>query len=280
MIKLPLYAVARTAGLAGALAVPLGSAIPAADAAPAADQARHGEPSIESESWSFTGPFGVYDNAQLQRGFLVYMTICSNCHSMRLLSYRNLGERGGPQFSPEEVNAIAAQVQVTDGPNDKGEMFQRPARPSDPFHSPFANDAAARAANRGALPPDLSVMAKARPDGPDYIYALLTGYRPPPAGFQLSPGMQYNIAFPGHEVAMPPPLFDGAVKYTDGTKPTVHNYALDVAAYLMWAAEPKLEERHKLGARVMIYLIVLAVIMFLAKRTVWASMHRKAVHTA
>jgi cytochrome c1 len=280
MIKFPLCAVACAAGLAGALALPLGSALAADDAAPAADQASHAEPSIESQSWSFTGPFGVYDNAQLQRGFLVYKTICSNCHSMRLLSYRNLGESGGPEFSPEEVNAIAAQVQVTDGPNDMGEMFQRPALPSDPFHLPFADDAAARAANHGALPPDLSVMAKARPGGPDYIYALLTGYRPPPARFQLSPGMQYNIAFPGHQVAMPPPLFDGAVKYTDGTKPTIDNYARDAAAYLMWAAEPKLEERHKLGARVMIYLIAFAVIMFLAKRTVWARLHRKAAHTA
>ncbi|MGA7371032.1 MAG: cytochrome c1, partial [Methyloceanibacter sp.] len=265
--------------LALALAVPLGPALAADEAPPAVEAANH-EPSIESQSWSFTGPFGVYDNAQLQRGFLVYKTICANCHSMRLLSYRNLGESGGPEFSPEEVNAIAAEVQVTDGPNDKGEMFQRPARPSDPFHSPFANDAAARVANRGALPPDLSVMAKARPGGPDYIYALLTGYRPAPAGFQLAPGMHYNVDFPGHQVAMPPPLFDGAVKYTDGTKPTVDNYARDVAAYLMWAAEPKLEERHKLGARVIIYLIAFAVIMFLAKRTIWARLHGNAAHTA
>jgi cytochrome c1 len=123
-------------------------------------------------------------------------------------------------------------------------------------------------------------MAKARPGGPDYIYALLTGYRPAPAGFQLAPGMQYNVAFPGHQVAMPPPLFDGAVKYTDGTKPTVDNYARDVAAYLMWAAEPKLEERHKLGARVIIYLIAFAVIMFLAKQTIWARLHGNAAHTA
>jgi len=279
MTTLPLHGIAGAAGLAVALAVPLGPALAADEAPPAVEAANH-EPSIESQSWSFTGPFGVYDNAQLQRGFLVYKTICANCHSMRLLSYRNLGESGGPEFSPEEVNAIANEVQVTDGPNDKGEMFQRPARPSDPFHSPFANDAAARVANRGALPPDLSVMAKARPGGPDYIHALLTGYRPAPAGFQLAPGMQYNVAFPGHQVAMPPPLFDGAVKYTDGTKPTVDNYARDVAAYLMWAAEPKLEERHKLGARVIIYLIAFAVIMFLAKRTIWARLHGKAAHTA
>jgi cytochrome c1 len=268
MTKLRLNSFARAAGLAVALALPFGAAF-------AAD-----EPHIASQSWSFNGPFGVFDNAQLQRGFQVYKTICANCHSMRLLSYRNLGESGGPEFSPDEVNAIASQVQVTDGPNDKGEMFQRPGRLSDPFRSPFANDAAARAANGGALPPDLSVMAKARPGGPDYIYALLTGYRDPPKGFELAPGMHYNIAFPGHQVAMPPPLFDGAVKYTDGTKPNVDNYARDVAAYLMWAAEPKLEERHKLGARVIIYLIGFAVIMFLANRTVWARLRGKATQIA
>ena len=134
-------------------------------------------PEIAHQSWSFTPPFGTYDNAQLQRGFRVYKEVCSNCHSMRLLSYRNLGEPGGPEFSPKAVEALAGQVQVTDGPNEKGEMFQRPARPSDRFRSPFANDQLARNANSGALPPDLSVIAKAREGGPDYIYALLTGYR-------------------------------------------------------------------------------------------------------
>lgn len=245
-------------------------------AGPAAAQAGHAEPKIEAQEWSFTGPFGGFDNAQLQRGYQVYKTVCANCHSMRLLSYRNLGESGGPQFSPAAVDALAAQNQVTDGPNDKGEMFQRPGRASDRFRSPFPNPEAARAALGGALPPDLSVMAKARPGGPDYIYALLTGYRQAPAGFELAPGMYYNTAFPGHQIAMPPPLSNGMVAYTDGTKPTLDNYARDVSAYLMWAAEPKLEERHQLGARVMAFLIVFAVIMFLAKRAVWARLHRDA----
>src|SRR6476659_17587 len=238
------------------------------------------EPQVESQSWSFEGPFGSFDNAQLQRGYHVYKQICSNCHSMQLLSYRNLGEEGGPEFSPDAAATLASAVQVTDGPNDKGEMVQRPGRPSDRFRSPFSYDAAARAANGGALPPDLSLMAKARPGGPDYIYSLLTGYRQTPAGFDLAPGMHYNIAFPGHQIAMPPPLFDGAVPYTDGTKPTVDNYTRDVSAFLMWAAEPKLEERHELGARVVIFLIAFCVIMFLAKRTVWARLHPKAAHTA
>jgi cytochrome c1 len=159
-------------------------------------------------------------------------------------------------------------------------MFHRPGRPSDRFRSPFPNDQAARFANHGALPPDLSVMAKARPGGPDYIYALLTGYRTPPAGFDLAPGMHYNIAFPGHQIAMPPPLSDGIVTYDDGTKGTVDNYARDVSAYLMWAAEPKLEERHQFGASVMVYLIAFAVIMFLAKRAVWGRLHNEGAPTA
>lgn len=272
----------KTASLYLAAPLALFLALPGvALAADAAEQNNNHAPEIVSQSWSFAPPFGTYDNAQLQRGFQVYREICSSCHSMRLLSYRNLGEPGGPQFSPKSVEAIAAKVQVTDGPNEKGEMFQRPARPSDHFRSPFANDQLARLANNGALPPDLSVMAKAREGGPDYIYALLTGYHAAPAGFDVAQGMHYNEAFPGHQVAMPPPLSDGVITYADGTKPTLDNYARDVSAYLMWAAEPKLEERHKTGAQVMIFLIVFVVIMYLAKRAVWARLHsRDATHAA
>jgi cytochrome c1 len=231
-------------------------------------------PDVAAQDWSFAPPFGTFDNAQLQRGFHVYRDVCANCHSMNLLSYRNLGEPGGPEFSPKAVEALASQVQVSDGPDHTGQMFQRPGRPADPFRAPYRNEQAARAANHGAYPPDLSVMAKARPGGPDYIYALLTGYRDPPKGFQLAPGMYYNVAFPGHQFAMPPLLQDGTVNYTDGTARTLDNYARDVAAFLMWAAEPKLEERHKVGLRAMIFLIVFAVIMVLAKRAVWAPLHR------
>ncbi len=231
------------------------------------------EAHVEGQSWSFSGPFGHFNNAQLQRGYRVYKDVCANCHSMRLLSYRNLGEPGGPEFSHEVVEILAAQSQITDGPNDQGEMFQRPGRPSDRFRSPYPNDQVARKMNKGALPPDLSVMAKARPGGADYLYALLTGYRDPPAGFELAPGMFYNTAFPGHQIAMPPPLMDGIVPYTDGTKPTVDNYARDVSAYLMWAAEPKLEERHMLGVRVIVFLLAFCIIMFLAKRVVWGRLH-------
>jgi len=265
--------------LALAAALALGLSLPLA--ASAEDANNNHAPEIAAQSWSFTPPFGTYDNAQLQRGFQVYKEVCASCHSMRLLSYRNLGEPGGPEFSPKAVEILASQVQVTDGPNDKGEMFQRPARPSDAFRSPFANDQLARNANNGALPPDLSVMAKARPGGADYLYALLTGYHPAPPGFEVAQGMYYNTAFPGHQIAMPPPLSDGVVSYTDGTKPTLDNYARDVSAYLMWAAEPKLEERHMVGARVLIFLFVFAVIMYLAKRAVWAPLKRRdAKHAA
>jgi cytochrome c1 len=268
MIRAPLY----LAGCAS-LALALLPVIAAAQEPPP-------EPKIASQSWSFNGPFGAYDPEQLQRGYGVYKRICSNCHSMRLLSYRNLGELGGPEFSPEQVKALAEEIQVTDGPNDKGDMYQRPGRPSDHFRSPFPNEEAARAANGGALPPDLSVMAKARPGGPDYIYALLTGYKDAPQGFNLTQGMHYNVAFPGHQIAMPPPLADGLVEYADGTKPTVDNYARDVAAFLMWAAEPKLQERHMLGATVIVFLFALAVAMFLAKRVVWSGVHGHAKRRA
>jgi cytochrome c1 len=241
------------------------------------DEGNHA-PEIAHQSWSFAPPFGHYDNAQLQRGFEVYRKVCSNCHSMRLLSYRNLGEPGGPEFSPKEVEALAAAVQITDGPDDKGQMFQRPGRPSDHYRSPFANEQTARVANHGALPPDLSVIAKAREGGPDYIYALLTGFRDPPKGFKVAQGMHYNTAFPGHQIAMPPQLADDMIAYTDGTPKTVDHYARDVSAFLMWAAEPKLEQRYRLGLRVMIFLTVLAIIMYLAKRAVWAPMHRHPRH--
>lgn len=242
---------------------------------PAASHAAGPGPEIEAQDWSWAPPFGRFDRAQLQRGFQVYKYVCASCHSMNLLSYRNLGEPGGPQFSEAAVRALAAQAQITDGPNDMGEMFQRPGKPSDRFRAPFANDQAARAANGGAFPPDLSVMAKARPGGADYLYALLTGYTEAPEGKEMARGMTYNAAFPGHQIAMANPLSEGVVDYTDGTAPTVENYAKDVTAFLMWAAEPKLEERYQVGARIMIFLIGFAIVMYLAKKSVWSRVHRR-----
>lgn len=256
-------AMKRTAALALALLWSTAAYAPPADAAGDA-------PEIASQSWSFSGPFGTYDRGQLQRGFKVYKEVCASCHGLRLLHFRNLGEEGGPELAEEAVKALAAEVEVKDGPNDEGEMFDRPARPSDAFPSPFANPQAARAANNGALPPDLSVMAKARAGGPDYLYALLTGYADPPEGMELADGMSYNKAFPGHQIAMAPPLDAELVDYTDGTAPTAENYAKDVSAFLMWAAEPKLEERHRIGFRFMIYLALLTLFLYLAKRRIWS----------
>ena len=246
--------------------------------------------------WSFHGPFGTYDQAQLQRGFKVYREVCSTCHSIKLLAFRNLADPGGPDFTEAQAATVAASFQVTDGPNDKGEMSQRPGKLADYFPPPFPNDQAARAALGGGLPPDMSVLAKARSHeagfprfifdaftqyqeaGPDYIHAILTGYEEqPPAGFALSPGTQYDKYFPGHAIAMPKPLSDGQVEYTDGTPATVDQYAKDISAFLMWAAEPKLDERKRLGFQVFVYLIVLTGLLYFTKRRVWHDVHHPAV---
>jgi ubiquinol-cytochrome c reductase cytochrome b/c1 subunit len=239
------------------------------------------------QRWSFAGPFGIYDQAQLQRGFKIYNEVCKNCHSIKLLSFRNLADPGGPSFTEAQAAAIAATYQVTDGPNDQGEMFQRPGGIADYFPPPFPNDNAARAALGGKLPPDMSVLALARSyewgfprfiidaftmyqeDGPDYIHAILNGYTDPPPGFALPPGGQYNKYFPGGAIGMPKPLSDGQVEYTDGTPTTVDQYGRDVAAFLMWAAEPTLDARHRLGFQVMIYLIVFAVLLYFTKKQLW-----------
>ena len=221
--------------------------------------------------WPEDGPFGTYDRAALQRGFQVYKQVCSACHSMKLLSYRNLADLG---FTPNEVKAIAADYSVTDGPNDNGDMYQRPGRPSDAFVKPFANDQAARASNNGALPPDLSLIIKARHGHEDYVYSILTGFgRTPPDDEKIAAGMNYDPYFPGHQIAMPPPLTDGAVTYADGTVATVDQEARDVVQFLAWAAEPKMEVRKQTGARVMIFLVVFAGVMYLLKRSIWKKLH-------
>lgn len=232
------------------------------------------------QSWSFAGPFGRFDQAQLQRGYKVYHDVCSNCHSMKLLSFRDLAEAGGPDFSKAQVKALAATYKVQDGPNEAGQMYERPGRPSDPFPSPFANKEAAAAAF-GVSPPDMSDLAKARTyprpfplfifdaftqyqeQGPDYIVGILNGYTHPD-------DPNWNAYFPGHKIAMPNPLSDGAVTYTDGSPQTVQQYSTDVAAFLFWAAEPKLDTRKELGFRVMLFLIVFAGLLYFTKKKVWA----------
>lgn len=231
--------------------------------------AQEGTPPLPHPRWSFSGPFGTYNQAELQRGFLVYQRVCSLCHSMKELYYRNLEDIG---LSEEQVKAIAASVQVPTL-NENGQPTTRPGRPSDHFKSPFPNDLAARAANNGALPPDQSVLVLARPAGPDYVYAILTGYAPPPPGMKMQPGMQYNNYFPGHQIAMPPPLQDNSVAYSDGTKPTLDQEAHDVTAFLTWASMPELDARHQMGVRVFLYLLFLTGVVYAVKRRLWADVH-------
>ena len=239
------------------------------------------------EDWSFAGPFGTYDRAQLQRGLKVYKEVCAACHSMDLVAFRTLADLG---YSEAQVKALAAEYTVQDGPNADGEMFERPGIPSDHFPSPFPNTQAAAAANNGAAPPDFSLIAKARgvtrgfptfvfdiftqyaENGPDYIHSLLTGYdHEPPAGMQIAEGTYYNPYFiAGKSLAMAKPLSDDQVTYDDGTPQTVDQYSRDVAAFLMWAAEPHLETRKQIGFQVMVFLVLFAGLVYLTKRKIWA----------
>ncbi|WP_407176465.1 cytochrome c1 [Bradyrhizobium sp. STM 3562] len=245
-----------------------------------------------SQKWSFAGPFGKYDRAALQRGLKVYKEVCSNCHSLSYIAFRNLGDPGGPGYSEAQVKSFAAEYKIKDGPNDQGDMFERPGRPADYFPSPFPNEQAARAANGGAAPPDLSLIAKARSyergfpwfifdfftqfqeQGPNYIVGILTGFEDtPPAGVTIPEGSYYNKYFPGHAIKMPKPLSDGQVTFDDGSPATVQQYAHDVATFLMWAAEPHMEERKQLGMQVFVFLIIFCGLMYFTKKKVWADAH-------
>ena len=243
--------------------------------------------------WSFEGPFGKFDQQQLQRGFKVYQEVCSACHSMNLMAYRNLGQPGGPFYDPKYKNpadnpyakAIAAETKVADIDSETGDANTRPATPADHFKAPFANEAAARASNGGALPPDLSVIAKGREEGPRYIYSILTGYKPPPAGLTVPPGKYYNPYMPGDLgsfwkgdpkkvpeggfIAMPFQLTPGRVTFDDKTPSTTDQQAKDVVAFLMWSAEPMMEQRKQMGLAVMIFLLLFAGVVYGAYRNIW-----------
>ena len=256
---------------------------------------------IDKQDWSFSGPFGGFDKAQLQRGFQVYKEVCASCHGLKYVAFRNLGEEGALGYDEDQIKALAAEYEVEDGPNEDGEMFMRAAKPFDRFPSPFANDEEAKSANGGAMPPDLSLITKARsanvgPDtgielftdlvrmvwhpltayqeyGADYLYALLTGYEEEvPAELEQEVGDKYyNVNYgSGIAIGMAPPLSDELVEYTDGTPMTTDQYARDVTAFLMWAAEPKLEERKQVGVNALIFLVVFAVLMFFTKRKLWS----------
>jgi ubiquinol-cytochrome c reductase cytochrome b/c1 subunit len=276
--------------VSGAIALALGGALllGAGDRASAADHA----PTPPSLKWSFAGPFGKFDRGQLQRGLKVYKEVCAGCHGLSLVAFRNLADPGGPGYSPAQAAAFASEYKVKDGPNDAGDMFERDGRPADYFPAPFPNEQAARAANGGAFPPDLSLIAKARgyergfpqflfdafiqfqEKGPNYLDALLQGYEEnPPADFPLPEGSFYNKYFPGHAIKMPKPLSDGQVSFTDGSPETIQQYSKDVSAFLMWTAEPQLEARKRLGLQVMIFLIVLSTLLYFTKKKVWADAH-------
>ncbi|GAB5375293.1 MAG: cytochrome c1 [Acuticoccus sp.] len=268
---------ALSLGVAAALSLP---AVAAEDGGHAAH--------VKKLDWSFSGIFGGYDTAQLQRGLQVYREACGLCHSMEYVAFRNLGETTGPHMSEAAVKQIASEYTITDISNETGQPFDRPGIPADHFPSPFPNPTAAAAANGGAYPPDFSLIAKARAEhrgfpgfivdafanyaesGPDYIYALMTGYEEPPAGVEAVPGKFYNpVYLAGEWIAMPPPLRDGMITYADGSPETLEQYSKDISAFLMWAAEPKLTERKAIGFRVMIFVAALALLFFLTKRKLW-----------
>jgi len=220
--------------------------------------------------WSFKGLFGKFDRGSLQRGYQVYTEVCASCHSMKYLSYRNLSEKGGPEFSIEQAKAIAASFELTDGPNNDGEMFERSAKLSDKFVMPYANVKEAQAANGGAYPPDMSVLAKARTGGVDYIYSVLLGYEDPPAGIILDDGVYYNKYMYGNNIKMAQPLSDDLVEYNDGTVATEEQMAKDVTTFLMWAAEPHLEARHQMGFKAILYLIILTILVYFSMKKIWS----------
>lgn len=232
--------------------------------------ASEGGVQLKKMVWPFEGAMGTVDRQSAQRGFQVYKEVCAACHGLDNLSYRNLIALG---FSEAEVKEIAKNYTVKDGPNDDGDMFDRPAKPSDRFIQPYPNEQAARAANNGAHPPDLSLIIKARFDGPNYLFSLLTGYSEPPADLKMMPGLHYNKYFPGHQIAMPAPLSEGLVTYEDGTKATVDQMARDVTIFLQWAAEPEMEHRKSMGLKVMMFLVIFTLFFYVVKRKIWADVH-------
>src|SRR5262245_12852277 len=234
-----------------------------------------------SGNFSFEGPFGTFDRAALQRGFQVYRQVCSACHSLNFIAFRNLADEGGPGLTADQVRALAAAYRVPAGPNEQGQTvdangqpLMRPAIPSDRIPPPFPNEQAARASNNGALPPDLSLIVRARPGRSDYVYSILTGYgQQPPPGLTVGSGRFYNPYFEGVQIAMPPPLNPGSVTYADGTMATVDQEARDVVTFLSWAADPKMEERKRTGFSVMIFLIVFTSLLYFTYQRVWYGQH-------
>ena len=235
-----------------------------------AQAAGGGDVKLVSGEWSFAGPFGYFDKGAMQRGFQVYREVCAGCHGVEYLAFRNLADLG---YNAAEIKAIAAEYEVMDGPDDEGEMFMRPARPADLIPNPYRNNNEARANNNGALPPDLSLITKARANGADYLYSLLLGYEDAPTSTEVPDGMYYNNAYAGHLIAMPQPIYGDDVEYTDGAPTTPEGLAADVTHFLMWAAEPKMEVRKRIGVAAVFFLSIFLVMSYMAKRRVWAELH-------
>ena len=227
-----------------------------------------------AETWGFNGPLGKFDRAALQRGYQVYREVCAACHGMKYVAFRNLSQDGGPEFSEDEVKALAAEFIIEDGPDEFGDNFDRPGRPSDYFPEPYRNANEARASNGGAFPPDLSLITKARAHGPDYLYKILTGYTDAPAGLEMSPGMEYNPYFSGRQIAMPQPLFEDMVEYADGTPATLDRMSRDLVEFLTWAAEPELEARKGLAIPALLYLAVLTILLYLSYKKIWRNVSK------
>lgn len=222
--------------------------------------------------WKFDGMFGTFDRTSIQRGFQVYKEVCSACHSLHLVAFRNLKDIG---FSEAEAKEIAKNYSISDGPNDSGEMFERPGILSDRFSGPYANEKAARASNNGAFPPDLSLIVRAREDGANYIYSLLTGFNQPlPKDMVLGDNMHYNPYFPGMQIAMSPPLSEGIVTYTDGTKATIDQMSRDVVNFLQWTADPKMEKRKSMGIKALLFLSIFTALFYVAKKRTWSSVYK------
>jgi len=228
--------------------------------------------------WEHAGVFGKFDKAQLQRGLQVYREVCASCHGLKFVAFRTLGQKGGPFYDPAYKNpndnpvikALAAEYIIMDGPDELGDMFERPGRPADYFPSPFPNENAARSANGGAYPPDLSVITKARHYGADYIYSLMSGYTDPPEGLDIQPPLYYNPYFPGKKIAMPPQLYEGFPVYAEGQPTaTVDQMALDVTAFLQWASDPHQIARKELGFAVLIYLSIFALLLYMSYKQIW-----------
>ena len=227
--------------------------------------------SLKKQNWSFEGIFGRYDNSTLQRGLQIYQEVCSACHGMKRLRFRELRDLG---FTNDQIKQYAKTFEILDGPNELGEMFMRPGEPSDTFVSPYKNKEEAKASFGGSYPPDLSLLTKAIKNGPDYIYSLLTGYEDPPKEFKLTDGLYYNPYYDGKVIAMPPPLYDNAIEYIDGTNASLDQLSYDIVHFLNWAAEPKLQQRKSLGLKVLLFLIVLTLLLYVTMKEIWSRIEK------